>query len=132
MTISSGFVFSPAYCDTRQSLCECCLQSQTDYAALIDEWAVRFFQEMDYEQEARNAIQFREDMASLEGIVVPEFYPDLCTRKVLVSQWIEGKKKLQCNAWIIIHIREQTNHDQCAMPPSYKWLRDQRMVRRLY
>ncbi|GMH38694.1 hypothetical protein BSKO_06578 [Bryopsis sp. KO-2023] len=72
--------------------------SQTDYAALIDEWAVRFFQEMDYEQEAKNAIQFKKDMASLEGIVVPDFYEDLCTRKVLVSEWIEGEKLSESSA----------------------------------
>lgn len=72
-------------------MCPCCCQSQTDYPGLLDEWAVRFFQEMDYEQETRNAIQFRKDMESLDGIVVPEFYPELCSRKVLVSEWIEGK-----------------------------------------
>lgn len=76
---------------TEYALCVCYHQTKTDYPALIDEWAVRFFQEMDYAQEARNAIQFREDMQSLDGIVVPEFYPELCTRKVLVSEWIEGK-----------------------------------------
>lgn len=57
----------------------------------MDEYATRFFQEMDYEQEARNGMLFREQMASIEGIVVPKFYTELTTRKILVSEWIQGK-----------------------------------------
>lgn len=66
---------------------------------IIDEWATRFFQEMDYEQETLNATTFREQMRGLEGIVVPEFYPNLATRKVLVSQWIEGRAVGVCHVF---------------------------------
>lgn len=35
------------------------LQVRTDWAALIDNWAVRFLHEMDYTREAANAALFR-------------------------------------------------------------------------
>ncbi len=42
-------------------------QVKTDWAALIDNWAVRFLHEMDYSREARNAALFREQMVQLQG-----------------------------------------------------------------
>jgi hypothetical protein len=36
-----------------------CLQVKTDWASLIDNWAVRFLHEMDYTREAANAELFR-------------------------------------------------------------------------
>lgn len=73
-------------------------QARFDFVPIIDEWATRFFQEMDYKQETVNAATFKKHMRDLEGIVVPEFYPNLATRKVLVSQWIEGEKLSESNA----------------------------------
>lgn len=29
-------------------------------------------------------------MSSIEGIVVPKVFPELSTRKILVTEWIEG------------------------------------------
>ena len=34
----------------------------TDVVALLDEWAARFFEELDYEREGRNATKFAEQM----------------------------------------------------------------------
>ncbi len=42
-------------------------QVKTDWAGLIDNWAVRFLHEMDYSREARNALLFREQMSQLAG-----------------------------------------------------------------
>ena len=39
------------------------LQVTTDWVGLIDEWAGRFFAELDYEAEARNAATFKQQMA---------------------------------------------------------------------
>jgi hypothetical protein len=39
----------------------------TDWAGLIDNWAVRFLHEMDYSREANNALVFKEQMAQLQG-----------------------------------------------------------------
>ena len=35
----------------------------TDVVALLDEWAARFFEELDYVREGRNATKFAEQMA---------------------------------------------------------------------
>jgi hypothetical protein len=34
---------------------------------VLDEWALRFFGEMDYQQEAHNTAIFKQQMAHLEG-----------------------------------------------------------------
>ena len=57
---------------------------------LIDEWAYRFFAEMDYEAEAANAVQFKQEMARLEGIVVPDVFPALTSHFVLTTAWVQG------------------------------------------
>ena len=57
---------------------------------LIDEWATRFFHELDYEREAQNGMTFKEQMAGLEGIVVADVYQDLSNKEVLTTVWMEG------------------------------------------
>lgn len=64
---------------------------RTDWAGLIDAWAVRFFSELDYLKEAATADVFRQQMAKLQGIIVPGVYSDLTTRVVLVTEWVEGE-----------------------------------------
>ena len=63
-----------------------------DWPAIIDEWAGRFFSEMDFSKEARNAKLLSQQMSSLEGIVIADMKDDLTSRTVLVSQWIYGEK----------------------------------------
>lgn len=70
----------------------------TDWAGLIDNWAVRFFHEMDYEREARNAEVFREQMKELEGIMVPAYFTQLSSVNVLTSEWVEGEKLSESRA----------------------------------
>ena len=38
-------------------------QVRTDFPALVDEWASRFFEELDYIKEGNNGIRFAEYMA---------------------------------------------------------------------
>ncbi len=60
--------------------------------AIIDEWATAFFLEMDYRQEAANAVKFKRDVEEenlTTGIVVPVVYK-ATDNGVLVTQWIEG------------------------------------------
>ena len=66
------------------------LQVTTDWVGLIDEWAYRFFAEMDYEAEAANAIRFQREMERLEGIVVPDVFTNLTSHFVLTTAWVEG------------------------------------------
>lgn len=70
----------------------------TDWVAIIDSWAVRFFHEMDYEREARNAMAFKEQMMELEGITVAPIFTNLSTDSVLVTQWVEGEKLSESRA----------------------------------
>lgn len=64
--------------------------------SLIDSWAVRFMEEMDYTMEANNADRFAKEMAkhtSLgSAIKVPLVYREMTTRYVLVTEWVDGEK----------------------------------------
>ncbi|KXZ44555.1 hypothetical protein GPECTOR_65g173 [Gonium pectorale] len=62
------------------------------WAVVLDDWATRFFEEMDYQLEAQNTMAFKQQMASLQGISVATVYPELTTRKVIVTEWVEGEK----------------------------------------
>ncbi|KAK4722322.1 hypothetical protein R3W88_012555 [Solanum pinnatisectum] len=64
----------------------------TDLQAVVDEWASSLFREMDYKQEARNGVKFRQLYGSIQDVVVPEMNLALTTRKVLIMQWLEGQK----------------------------------------
>ncbi|XP_016471461.2 putative aarF domain-containing protein kinase At1g71810, chloroplastic isoform X1 [Nicotiana tabacum] len=64
----------------------------TDLQAVVDEWASSLFREMDYKQEARNGVKFRQLYGAIQDVVVPEMYLAQTTQKVLTMQWIEGQK----------------------------------------
>lgn len=51
---------------------------------------------MDYQQEAYNMITFKRQVESLEGIVVADVYPELTTRRVIVTGWVVGEKLSNC------------------------------------
>jgi hypothetical protein len=46
-------------------------------------------QEMDYLAEAHNTMTFKKNMESLEGVTVATVYPEITSRNVIVTQWIE-------------------------------------------
>lgn len=64
----------------------------TDLPALIDEWAISLFKELNYRSEAANGIRFRQLYGKLEGVYVPQMYTELTTQKVLVMEWVEGER----------------------------------------
>lgn len=47
--------------------------------------------ELDYANEARNIERFGANFAGQEGIVVPTVHADLCRRRLLVMDWVEGR-----------------------------------------
>ncbi|CAN1294076.1 Uncharacterized aarF domain-containing protein kinase At1g71810, chloroplastic [Linum perenne] len=47
---------------------------------------------MDYMNEAKNGLKFRELYGDIKDVIVPEMFREYTTRKVLVMEWIEGKK----------------------------------------
>ncbi len=67
------------------------LQIRTNWVGLIDEWATRFFHELDYEREAQNGMTFKEQMAGLDGIVVADVYQHLSNKEVLTTMWMQGQ-----------------------------------------
>jgi len=71
---------------------------RTDFVALLDEFASRIYEELDYVKECANGLQVEADMAGLERVVIPKNYPLYCTRKVHVAQWLEGEKLSQSQA----------------------------------
>eukprot|EP00898_Chlorokybus_atmophyticus_P000394 jgi/Chlat1/1355/Chrsp119S01778 len=65
---------------------------------VMESWAFRFFDELDYVQEAENAMLFAEQMKILENITVPRVFPQYTTRKVLTTAWVDGEKLSESNA----------------------------------
>nr|VDC96636.1 unnamed protein product [Brassica rapa] len=67
-----------------------------DVVGLVDEWAARFFEELDYVNEGENGTYFAEMMKKdLPQVVVPKTYQNYTSRKVLTTQWIDGEKLSQ-------------------------------------
>jgi aarF domain-containing kinase len=74
----------------------------TEVKSAVDEFMSRIFEELDYTNEAANAIKFanlysnkygsaRESLPG-KGVVVPEIMSDYCTDNVIVMEWITGSK----------------------------------------
>jgi predicted unusual protein kinase regulating ubiquinone biosynthesis (AarF/ABC1/UbiB family) len=65
---------------------------RTNLAAILDEFASRIFEEMDYTFEGQNAEKFAKYYGQLEGIYVPKIYWQYTAKRVLTMEWIEGIK----------------------------------------
>uniref|UniRef100_A0A0A0LL41 Protein kinase domain-containing protein n=1 Tax=Cucumis sativus TaxID=3659 RepID=A0A0A0LL41_CUCSA len=71
-------------------------QISLDVVGLVDEWAARFFEELDYVNEGENGTRFAEEMRKdLPQVVVPTTYQKYTSRKVLTTGWIDGEKLSQ-------------------------------------
>ncbi|WCJ24229.1 Protein kinase superfamily protein [Euphorbia peplus] len=71
-------------------------QVAVDVVGLVDEWAARFFEELDYINEGENGTLFAEMMRKdLPQVVVPKTYEKYTSRKVLTTQWVDGEKLSQ-------------------------------------
>ena len=68
------------------------LADRLDAVALLDEFAYRFFQELDYNAECANGIRIKEQMKVLPMVVIPGNFPEYTARKVHVAEWIDGEK----------------------------------------
>ena len=74
------------------------LSSRLDIVSLLDEFAINFYQELDYNLECANGIRIAEDMKKLPMVVIPKPFPDFCSRRVHVAEWIDGEKLSQSTA----------------------------------
>lgn len=59
---------------------------------VVEEFAARVWEEMDFEHEAENARRIRENFTGNPRIVIPRVIPDLVRRRVLVLEYIEGTR----------------------------------------
>ncbi|CAI9296280.1 unnamed protein product [Lactuca saligna] len=64
----------------------------SDVVALIDEFARRVYQELNYVQEGQNARRFKKLYADKEDVFVPDIFWDYTSGKVLTMEWVEGVK----------------------------------------
>lgn len=65
---------------------------RSDLVAILDEFATRLYEEMDYTQEGLNAEKFARLYGHLADIYVPKIYWHLTRRRVLTMEWIDGIK----------------------------------------
>jgi len=74
------------------------LVDRLDAVALLDEFAFRFYQELDYNLECENGLRIKKDMEVLPMVVIPKNYPEYTSRRVHVAEWIDGEKLSQSKA----------------------------------
>lgn len=73
-------------------------QIRSDLVGIMDEFASRIFEEMDYEQEGRNAERFAQLYGHMRDVYVPRIYWQYTGRRVLTMEWITGTKLTQPEA----------------------------------
>uniref|UniRef100_A0A1D1XUA2 Putative aarF domain-containing protein kinase At1g79600, chloroplastic n=1 Tax=Anthurium amnicola TaxID=1678845 RepID=A0A1D1XUA2_9ARAE len=64
----------------------------SDVVALVDEFARRVYQELNYVQEGQNARKFKKLYADKEDVLVPDIFWDYTSVKVLTMEWVDGVK----------------------------------------
>ncbi|CAI5480428.1 unnamed protein product [Closterium sp. Yama58-4] len=64
----------------------------TSSVALLDEFADRVYQELNYVQEARNARRFRQLYGNQNGVYVPQIVWRNTSCRVLCMEWVDGVK----------------------------------------
>merc|ERR1719171_1963484 len=69
-------------------------QQRTNYTDIFNEWAVGFYTELDFVNEAANQKTARKHLedSGVKGVLIPKVYHDLTTRRVLVTEWVDGSK----------------------------------------
>jgi len=65
-----------------------------DTSEIAKEIGARVREELDYRREARHVALYREMLAGIPEIRVPGVWPELSTGRLLVLDWLEGKKLL--------------------------------------
>ena len=65
---------------------------RSNLPALLDEWAGSLFRELDYRQEADNGTRFKALYGALDRVFVPDMYRDFTTQRVLVMEWVAGRR----------------------------------------
>lgn len=95
------------------------VRRRADMPALLEEFARTLWEELDYEQEARNAERFGEMFADDEGVYIPTVFHEHSTRRVLVLENVEAIKIVDVEALDAAHIRRSQVADRLL--DTYFW-----------
>lgn len=68
------------------------MRQRVDVDEAYQELEERLREELDYENEAKNAQHFAELFADDDEIIIPEVYPELTSRRVLTASYVDGYK----------------------------------------
>lgn len=68
------------------------MRQKVDIEEVYEELEERLSEELDYENEAKNAQNFAEMFADDDEIIIPEVFPELTSRRVLTSSYVDGYK----------------------------------------
>ena len=63
-----------------------------DWVSIYEESAKLLYQEIDYQNEAKNAIRFREQFRSIDWVKVPEVYEQFTTPRVITMEFVPSVK----------------------------------------
>lgn len=63
-----------------------------DLPSIADQFGLQLFGELDYVREANNCDRFRELYGDWDNVIVPAACTALTRKRVLVMEWVEGKK----------------------------------------
>lgn len=96
------------------------IRRRADMPALLEEFARTLWEELDYEQEARNASRFGEMFAHDEGVYIPSVYHDHSTRRVLVLENVEAIKIVDVAALDAAHVSRRQVADRLL--DTYFWM----------
>lgn len=66
-----------------------------DLVGVIDDFGELIYREIDYTAEATNARRFADFYATIPDVFIPRIYPDLCSRKLLTMEWVDGVRLVE-------------------------------------
>lgn len=66
--------------------------SEYNLLGIVDEFEKAIKKELDYSNELRNGIKFKNIFKSFSDVIIPTFYREYSTKKVLTMEYIEGVK----------------------------------------
>ena len=84
---------------------------RSNLVGIVDVFGSQLFKELDYEQEARNCLRFKEMYGTIPNIYVPDAYLNLTTTRVLTMEFVEGVK----GPWAVGGERMLTLGLQCSV-----------------
>jgi len=67
-------------------------KNYSEFAEILDEWKPLILDEIDYIKEAANMVEFKELFVGCDWIKVPEVFPELSSKRVLVMAYEPGVK----------------------------------------